>query len=145
MPRSKPRAAPAMMPAHPGQHRQPPLLAVVEALVERIGCIGDLLQAGRGFSHPVRAVAQTGHRIAGLVGGLVAGRVLGALLIPFGAPRVTFAGAGIGQGDTLLGEIAHRALDRRPHLFLIGGQFEFGLHGRDLRIDESRRSSVLMR
>src|SRR5450756_3216775 len=48
---------------HVGEHREAPLLALVEGLVERVGRISDLLQRRRRGRHVVGAFAQACHRI----------------------------------------------------------------------------------
>ena len=44
----------------------------------------------------------------------------------------------IGAVDPQFGKIPHRSFDRRPQLFLIGGQLEAGMNGCDARVRESR-------
>src|ERR1700689_1978522 len=53
----------AAVPAAGGQRGKPPLLAVIERLVERIGRIGDFLHRSRRGHHVFGAPAQTRNRI----------------------------------------------------------------------------------
>src|SRR5262245_40898059 len=82
------------------------LLTVVEALVERVGGVGELLQAGGPRRHRLGAPAQALDDIGPR-------RVVGA--VARGAALVHPVGA-------LFGEIADRGLDRRQVLLLLGRQ-----------------------
>src|SRR5579885_2762737 len=77
-------------PIEPRQHHEAVLLRIVEAVVERAGRIGELLQRRAAALHRVGAQRQPLERILRLVGAGARGDALGALL----------------------GEIAQRALDR---------------------------------
>src|ERR1700731_2133387 len=117
------------------------LLAVVQGLVERVSCIGDLLHRRCRGRHVVGAFAKAADRIA---------RVLRILLL-----RIILPGAGlrIGAIDPEFCELPHRALDRRPQLFLVGAQLQSGVDGRDPRVGKggpvlgahARMSHVLMK
>ena len=114
-------AAPAVMVAvtaervrEPRQDHEAMLLRRVEALVERLGRIGELLECRTAALHRLRAHAETLDRILRLVG----------------------AGARGEAVLTLLGEIAQRALDGRPVLLLVGRQLEARMQRRDARVGE---------
>src|SRR5258708_29561296 len=109
-------AFPAPEPVHTGQNGEPALLAVIERLVERVGSFRDLLHGPSRRGHILGPVTQPRHRIIRLLlAGIVPRRV---------HPRV-------GAIDSELGELPDRGLDRRPQLFLVGGQFEAGMDRRD--------------
>src|SRR5215468_560660 len=60
--------APAAKPAASmGQDGEPPLLVLIQRLVEWIRGIGDLLHGGRHRRHGVGAFAQVRHRVLGLL------------------------------------------------------------------------------
>src|SRR6185437_6014507 len=114
-------AAPAVMVAvtaervrEPRQDHEAMLLRLVEALVERLGRIGELLECRTAALHRLRAHAETLDRILRLVG----------------------AGARGEAVLTLLGEIAQRALDGRPVLLLVGRQLEARMQRGDARVSE---------
>ncbi len=90
------------------------LLAVVEALVERARRLGELLEPGGALTHGLGAQVHALDRVRGTVG--------------IGARRETLG--------ALPGEIAQRALDRRPELLLLGGELEAGMQPGDTRIAE---------
>src|SRR5262245_38177718 len=84
------------------EHREAALLAVIEALVERARRVGELLEPGRALAHHLGAQVQALDRVFRTVG--------------IGARRETLG--------ALLGEVAQRALNRRPELLLLGGELE---------------------
>src|SRR5262247_3860146 len=93
----------AAKPAEPAQHRKAPLLAFVEADVERPRRVAELLeriaglhQRSRALVHPVGRIGVTGLRVGGSVRAV----------------------------DPQLGELARGLLEGRPILFLLGGQRE---------------------
>ena len=90
----------AFMFAKPRQHGKAMLLAIIEALVERTGSVGELLEAGRALTHRVRTQGQALDRILGAIG----------------------AGARGKSFRSLLSEIAQRGLHGRPVFFLFGGK-----------------------
>src|SRR5207302_4370895 len=51
------KVAPATA-AHPSENGEAPLLAIVEALVERVGGVGELLECGAGIRHRAAPLAQ---------------------------------------------------------------------------------------
>src|SRR6188474_2455480 len=99
--------------ANAEQRTEAALLAVVEALVERLGGVSELLHAGRPRGHRVGAFAHARDRVGSGLRGVRAGA---ARFAAFG-PRACTLGA-------LLGEIAQRGLDRRPVLLLLGGELQ---------------------
>src|SRR5262245_56206823 len=101
------------------EHREAALLAVIEALVERSRRVGELLEPGRTLAHYVGAQIQALDRVLRTVG--------------IGARRETLG--------ALLGEVAQRALNRRPQLLLLGGELESRMQRGDARIAE--RADVL--
>src|SRR6185503_9684308 len=109
--------------AHAQQHGETVLLALVEALVERLRGVGELLQTRRPRGHRVGTLAQAPDRIR--AGPL---RIVATARVAAGGhavgPRLHALGA-------ILGEIADRRLDRRPVLLLLGGELEPGLEARD--------------
>jgi hypothetical protein len=109
---------------HMGENPEPPLLAIVKRLVERIGGIRDLLQVRRGCRHGIGALAQAGDRIVRLL------RIPRIILLRI-HPR-------IGAVDSQLREIPYGGLERRPKLFLLGGELQAGFHGRDPGVGKSR-------
>ncbi len=92
------------------------LLAVIEALVERAGRVGEFLEPGRALAHHLGAQIEALDRILRAIGAGARGETLGALL----------------------GEIAQRALHRRPVLFLFGSELESGMERGDARLTEGR-------
>jgi hypothetical protein len=108
-----PRVAAVALPAiQMSENLKAPLLAVVEALVKRSGCVSDLLQRRAAFCHPFSPQLQTLDRIT--------------------RPVCTCT-----RRETIrthLGLIAQRLLKRRPVLLLIGRQLESGLERGNTRI-----------
>jgi hypothetical protein len=105
------------------KHREPALLAVVQAVVEGLRGRGQLLQVGGAGAEPLgsagEAINRTDFRVLILI-------VIAALSLssePLGS---------------LLREIAHRRFERSPILFLFGVQFEAGLQRGDARVKEGR-------
>src|SRR5262245_57719266 len=88
--------------APPGQHGETPLLAVIEALVERLGCLGQFLHRRARLHHGGGAPVEA-------FGGIVTRRGI--------AHRVHAIG-------TQLAEVPRGLLERRPVLLLLGGQYE---------------------
>src|SRR5262249_31553677 len=109
-------AAPALPVAKPGEHYKAMLLRLVEALVERTGCVGELLQAGGALAHHIGAQVKPFNRILRNVG----------------------IGACCEALRTLLGEITQGGLDRRPKFFLIGRELQPGMKGSDARVTKGR-------
>src|SRR5690242_5513566 len=97
------------------------LLALVEALVQRRGGIRELLERGAAALECLCALGQTLDRIA--------------LRLSRGAVGAFTRRAPLG---TQLGEIAQRAFQRRPVLFLFGGKLEAGMQRGDAGIAEGR-------
>jgi hypothetical protein len=126
------------MPAtHSRQDSKPPLLSVIEAFIERLGRVGDALQARRGLGHGVRTLPQASQRITIVARRCLIGTaIFRAFLVALGTAQVTFASPRVCAVDALFGKIAHRGFHRRPHFFLIRRELETGLHGGDTRIDE---------
>ena len=102
--------------AEPGKHDKAMLLAVVEALVERPGRVGELLETGRALAHHLGTQIEALDRILRAIGAGARGKTLRALL----------------------GEIAQRALHRRPVLFLFGSELEPGMERGDTCVTEGR-------
>jgi len=96
------------------QHDQAMLLVFVQALVERAGRIGELLELGAAFHHHIGAQVEPLDRILRPIGAGARGKSLGALL----------------------GEIAKRAFHGRPVFLLLGIKLESGMNGRDTRVTE---------
>jgi hypothetical protein len=92
----------------------PKRCSLVEGLVERVGCVSDLLQRRRRGGHGIGPLAQACHRIVWLLPVLC---ITGLVRIH---PR-------IGAVDPHLGKIPHRGFDRRPQLFLIGRELDTGM------------------
>ena len=117
-------SAPCRAAAHAQQHAETALLAVVEALVERLGGIGELLQR-RPRARPGRR--RRAQPLDGVGPGLRRSRLARA------------SRRGRHAVGTLLGEFADRGLDRRPVLLLLGGELQPGLERRDARVGERRQ------
>jgi hypothetical protein len=100
----------------PGKHDEATLLGVVEALVERARCIGELLECSRALTHDFGTQIQAFNRILRTI----SIRARGKSLRP------------------LLGDIAQGALDGRPILLLFRAQFETGMERCDSRVTECR-------
>src|SRR5947209_6753345 len=106
----------ALPAAHADQHGEAVLLAFVEALVERLRGVGELLQAGGACGHGVGALAQPRDRVRSRLLRIVAT----AARFAAGGPLLHAVAAG-------LGEIADRGFHRRPVLLLLGGELQSGL------------------
>src|SRR5262249_31927038 len=110
------RKAVEIGPSDPRQHRKTPLLAVVEALVERSRCVGIALErrtaVGQGLRLPLRPL----HRIA--------------RAIPAVADRIQ-------PLSPLRGEFAVGLLEGWPEHLLIGRQLESGMERGQARIEKS--------
>ncbi len=121
------------------QEREAPFLTIVQALVEWVCRIGNFLQARCGLRHIVGALAQPGDGIRFLIRrrAILRTTIIRTRLIKLGATGIAFQRAGIGTIHPLLGEVAHRGLDRWPVLGLIRGQLKSGFNRRDLRIEKS--------
>src|SRR5262245_29924851 len=102
--------------AETGEHDKTTLLALVEALVERTGGIGELPERGGALTHHLSPQIEPLDRVFRLVGVCPRGKALGALL----------------------GEITQRGFHRRPVLFLLGRQLEPGMKPRNARITKGR-------
>src|SRR3984957_14822241 len=104
------------------KHREPALLAVVQAVVEGLRGRGQLLQVGGARAEPLgsagEAINWTDFRVPVLI--------VVAALSPSSEPL-----------GSLPLEIAHRRFERGPILLLFGVQFEAGLQGGDARVKES--------
>src|ERR1017187_6240033 len=98
--------------AEPGERVEAMLLALVQALVERTGRVGEFLERGAALRHRVGAQGQPFDRILRTIGAGMGGEPLGALL----------------------GKIAQRAFHRRPIFLLLGVKLEPGVQSRDPRV-----------
>src|SRR6185295_7167593 len=96
------------------QHREPALLVVIEALVERVGGVGQFLEHRAGVGHRGGAAAQA------------LGRIVGRLRTAHRAHAV----------ETKLAELARGGLEGRPVLFLLGAEREAGLERGEARFAE---------
>jgi len=114
------------------EHRETTFLGVIEALVERIGSIGDFLQPGSGGGKIVRALLQPCDGIEFF--SAVLSRAIA--MLPVSPARLALGATRFGVIDPLLGKITYRALDCWPVLFLIRRQLQARFHGRDPRICE---------
>src|SRR5262245_37250118 len=101
--------------AETGEHDETTLLAVVETLVERTCRISELLERGGALTHGIGAHVQPLDRILRPV-------TAGARGVPLRA---------------LLSQLAQRALNRRPILFLLSRQLQPGMQRGNARIAES--------
>src|SRR5450759_4527916 len=98
--------------AEPGERVEAMLLALVQALVERTGRVGEFLERGAALRHRVGAQGQPFDLILRTIGAGMGGEPLGALL----------------------GKIAQRAFHRRPIFLLLGVKLEPGVQSRDPRV-----------
>src|SRR5262249_205299 len=100
--------------AEPAEHPEGPLLVVVEALVERVGGVGQFLQGGAGIAQGCAALPHALDRI-------VAARSIAHRLAPIRAQ---------------LAELTHSLLERRPVLLLLGVERKTRLQAGEPRITE---------
>src|ERR1019366_8045769 len=98
--------------AEPGERVEAMPLALVQALVERPGRVGEFLERGAALRHRVGAQGQPFDLILRTIGAGMGGEPLGALL----------------------GKIAQRAFHRRPIFLLLGVKLEPGVQSRDPRV-----------
>ena len=102
---------PAALPQHsmPGaellllkscEHDKSVFLCIVEALIERASCVGELLKPGAALSQCVSEQFKPFNRIRRTIGAGACGKSLGALF----------------------DQLAHRTFYSRPILFLFGGK-----------------------
>src|SRR5258708_3072689 len=103
------------------------LLALVEALVERLRRVSELLQTCSAYGHRVGTLAQPRDRIRP-----------GLLRVVATATRLAASGALLHAVATVLGKIADRGFHRRPVLLLFGGELQSGLEAGDASIGERR-------
>ena len=108
--------------AHAEQLTEAALLAFIEALVERLGGISELLEACSAHGHGIGALAQPRDGIRP-----------GLPRIVIAAPRLAAGGHAVGA---FLGQIADRGLDRGPVLLLLGGELQPSLEAGDASIGE---------
>src|SRR3974390_3304233 len=87
-------------PLKPRKHEKAVFLCIVEALVERASCVGELLKRGTTLSQRVSEQFKPFDRIRWTVGAGACGKPRGALF----------------------DQLAHRTFDSRPILFLLGGK-----------------------
>ena len=100
---------PAARSVRAGEDGEAPLLRVVEAAVERLGRFGEPLEHGAAFR-------QTGGALAHALGRI-------------GDRAAAFAARFTDRGDAVeakLLELAHRLLERRPMLLLLGSERQSG-------------------
>jgi hypothetical protein len=114
-------ATTALVSTQHAEHREPPLLAVVEALVERVGSVGQFLQRSTGFRQDLCTPAQA------------LGRIHVIALLPLAAPSDKCIDALKAQ----LGEFAGRLLEGWPVPFLVGRQHETRAQRTEPRFRES--------